>query len=614
MPRVAEDVWLSLLPLPRELRVDCEGKRVAVDGPVELNMDDPRVERAVLRGRSQEPVKRGADTEHGPTIRIAFDPGQVPHRDGYRLVVRPHGIDLVGGSPAGCFYGWQTLRQLSTGGQATVPCCSILDWPDFDTRGLLHDITRGKSPTLETLKTLVDRLACLKVNQLQLYMEHAFVFPFDPAICGPDEGVTPEEVCELDDYCRERFIDLVPALATFGHMGRILSMPKYRHLAEVEATQTWHNMSWPQRMRGLTLDGSNPEAHQLIQRMWSDVLDVFSSPVVNICGDEPWDLGRGKNGISGEADSRDELYLNHIKRTHQICAARGRRTQVWSDVIRTSRGLLNRLPKELIILHWGYDDLADYKQTAALVSTGLDTLVCPGTSGWKRVINAMNLAERNIATFAAEGRENGASGLLNTDWGDHGHFNLLACSWHGIALGAAHGWRADHPGGEGFDERFARVMLGLEDGTGIRLLRQASEPADRCETWRLLRVPWRAVHDDSTCPTPEAAARAGQGASEFLRWCDRINQENIVDPRDLQELATACRFTGLLAEKITLAHRGKCGSGRFETSEQARRVWAEKLSEAGNAYAACWQARNKPSGLDDILRALSSAADDRLSG
>ena len=81
---------------------------------------------------------------------------------------------------------------------------------------LLHDVTRGKVATLATLKLLVDRLSQLKANQLQLYIEYAFVFSFDEEICGADEGLTPDEVRELGAYCQERFIDLVPAVASPG--------------------------------------------------------------------------------------------------------------------------------------------------------------------------------------------------------------------------------------------------------------------------------------------------------------------------------------------------------------------------------------------------------------
>lgn len=532
------------------------------------------------------------------TVGIAVDRLRTEHRDGYRLTVSAGGIELLGGSPAGCFYGLQTLTQLTDFTSGEVPCCVIDDFPDFATRGLLHDVTRGKVPTLETLKTLAARLAALKVNQLQLYIEHAFTFAFDPDICGPDDGLTPDEIRELDAYCKDRFIDLVPAVATLGHMGRILTMARYRHLAEIEPTQPWEEMPWPQRTRGFTLDAMNPESHALVGRIWSEILDAFTSPVANICGDEPWDLGKGKNRERFAAIGTGPPYIDHILRTHALCAARGRRTQVWSDVVRNHPDLFDRLPKELTVLHWGYDDKTDYEGTHAFTDASLNTIVCPGTTGWKRILNAMNQAERNIAAFAAAGRWYGATGLLNTDWGDHGHFNSLACSWHGIALGAALAWNVEQLTGSDFDTRFARTVLGLSDSEAIPALRQASALAGHCETWRLLWQPLQQIRDDPTLPTAEGAERAAESARSAMRRFETLTSIDPIDPRDIAELTLACRFTELFAEKMICARQG--GHTQF----------ADRLTAAALAYADSWRARNKPSGLRDILDALRLVAND----
>jgi hypothetical protein len=555
---------------------------------------------------------------------IAVDAPSIAQPDGYCLSVRERQITLVGATPAACFHGLQTLFQLGCHDRDAIPCCEIVDWPDFRTRGLLHDVTRGKVPTLATLKSLADRLASLKINQLQLYIEHAFTFAFDPDITGPDDALTPDEIWELDAYCHERFIDLVPAVATLGHMGRILSMPRYRRLAEIEPPCDWADLGWPERARGLTLDVTNPESLRLVERIWSDILDAFPSPIVNICGDEPWDLGKGNNRERFVESGVGEAYIDHILRTHAICTARGRRTQVWSDVVRNHPELFHRLPRDLTVLHWGYDDRADYEGTRGFVEAGLDTIVCPGTTGWKRIINAMGLAERNIADFAAAGKRHGATGLLNTDWGDHGHFNGLACSWHEIALGAALAWRADHPVGSDFDERFARTFVGRaspadpsRDHVGcvpdapsslIRFLRDASRIADACETWRLFWQPIEKIKADPTIPSIDDADRAAESARDAIAFLERIAPAAFADPRDRDELIVACRFTELFADKVRVMRAA--GFSTRDPSGVDPAAWKKRLSFAAREFADCWRARNKPSSLRDILDALDNLRSD----
>ena len=74
----------------------------------------------------------------------------------------------------GAFYAIQTLRQIAKNGYCDAS--EIYDSPDFEVRGYYLDITRGRIPTVKTLKELIDNLAYYKTNMLQLYVEH--VFPF----------------------------------------------------------------------------------------------------------------------------------------------------------------------------------------------------------------------------------------------------------------------------------------------------------------------------------------------------------------------------------------------------------------------------------------------------
>lgn len=663
-----------LLPQPKQVHWHQGFCRVDQATTTSVRLDDARIAQAVsrwLRGSSKPPSQ--ADGPVGPrnssenltqrcaNILIVVDPQVVPHKEGYRLRITPDRVQLTGGSPVGCYWGLQTLGQLSMMSDSQgLPCCAIEDQPDFATRGLLHDVTRGRVPTLETLKSLVDRLSLMKINQLQLYIEHAFVFSFDPEICTADQGLTPDEIHQLDLYCKERYIDLVPALATLGHMGRILSMPTYRHLAEIEATKPWESMTWPQRLRGFTLDCLNPEAFKLIERMWSDVLDAFSSPVVNICGDEPWDLGKGKNRDRLGDRSVGEAYIEHIRKTVDLCASRGRKCQVWSDVVTHYPDLFHRLPNDLTILHWGYDDKSDYAGTKKFTDAGLDTIVCPGVSGWKRIINAIDLAERNISNFAQAGHKHGASGLLNTDWGDEGHFNLPACSLPGVALGAAKSWSVDHPTGSAFDVAYSSLFLFTDHAQepnnteGLKWLREASRLATSMETWHLFWLPRSALCDElasfpkRTCeflrfPVPhdgvnrDATVRervARQCTETFLesalvsldrdeilqsqsharalqQWCqsqlERVDADSPIF-YDLSEWKIAAQFHQLFVDKIFLAISD---NPKGEKNESLT-TWTSNVRRALDQYSDIWLHRYKPSGLTDIRSAINLMLDSFL--
>ncbi len=640
------DFFHEFLPLP--LKVERTGGVCRLGGRVRIEccVEDARVQREAERilhfvsQRRRDP-DRGAP---GLSLKLVCEPGAGTGLETHRIRVLPECVEVVGVSAAGCFHALQTLRQLLALHPGDIPCVVIQDAPAFPLRGLLYDVTRGKVPHVTTLKSLVDRLAALKCNQLQLYIEHAFTFAFDPDICDAGHGLTPEEIREVDAYARDRFITLVPAVATMGHMGRILTLPKYRHLAEIEPTQTWDQMSWPQRARGFTLDVLNPESMRLVERIWDNILDAFSSSVANICGDEPHDLGRGRNAARLDEAGRASAYVRRIAETCRFVQSRGRSAQMWSDVLvhhldslgdpqggtgsqagRQQVGdllnqrqlgelphLLRDLPRDITVLHWGYDHGSRYDMTRRFVEAGFPTVVCPGTTGWKRILNAIGLAERNITSFTRAGLQAGATGLLNTDWGDHGHFNAPGCSAHGIALGAACGWSGiREPGGADFDRRFARWILAAEEVEVVALLRQTAAVADTCETWTLLRTPLDAMPDGANLGSMEAWQRTRDAAEALTGRLDdilRARGEPLQDalcalpgPGDARDLRIAAECSRVLAEKM-LAQTA-------QTPSAARRpTWASDLAAVGDAYLANASTAFKAPGLRDIALALQAAA------
>lgn len=537
--------------------------------------------------------------------------------EGYRLRIAAGEISIEGGSAAGCFWGLQTLRQLlegtlsacQQGELAALPAVEIEDAPDFAARGVLHDITRGRVPTLATLKLLVDRAARLKLNEVHLYIEHAFVFSFDREICSPDSGLLPDEARELCAYARSRFVRMVPAIANLGHMGRILSMPKYAHLAERPMRANWEELAWQERLRGATLRSRDPEARTLVSQMLGDVIDAFPGDSVNICGDEPWDIGLSEHDPLAGDEKKRAAYLDHVRFVSDVCAQRDRRVQVWSDYLLGSGASGGDLPNSATILHWGYDDHADYGATERLADSGARVVVCPGTSSWKRVLPAMRLAERNVDRFAQVGAAAGASGILMTDWGDHGHFHMLAGSSVGIAHAADAAWNAAGNPEGARDAALVRRALPLraeDPDVGERVLdamRRATDVANGAETWRMLWSDCQVISDEVTKLDDASLSEAAAAAQSLRAMLGSVRPPDDARAVDHAELLVASRFLELAYQKFRIVRSEVSGGGGD---------WADRLRAAAADYAALWHLRSKPSDLADVLCALEHAAVDLL--
>ena len=140
---------------------------------------------------------------------------------------------VCGGSDESLLNGVMTLSQCFQRNGARLPALEIEDKPDLRYRGYYLDCSRGRVPTLETLKRYADLLCRYKINEWQLYIEHTYLFRNLSEAWRGDTPLTAEEIMELDRYCRARHIELIPSLSSFGHMYRILSTKTCCDLCEL---------------------------------------------------------------------------------------------------------------------------------------------------------------------------------------------------------------------------------------------------------------------------------------------------------------------------------------------------------------------------------------------
>ena len=179
----------------------------------------------------------------------------------YELWIREDGIQIVAEQASGAFYAIQTLRQIWE--QDEIPCLHIEDNPDYTYRGFYHDVTRGKVPTVATIKALIDRMAYYKLNSLQLYVEHTFEFEECKELNAKTGCLTKAEIEEIGAYCAHNFIEFIPSLSTFGHMYDILQQEKYQHLRVLKDFEVKENV-WDSRMRHHTINPLNPESIEVV--------------------------------------------------------------------------------------------------------------------------------------------------------------------------------------------------------------------------------------------------------------------------------------------------------------------------------------------------------------
>ena len=153
------------------------------------------------------------------------------------------------------------------------------------------DISRCKVPKMEELFRLIDLLALIGYNELQLYIEHTFRFQDHETVWKDASPISAEEIQQIDSYCMDRFIELVPNLNSFGHFERWLCHPAYKHMAECPDGFE-REEPYMKRDHGTTLK-PNQESLDFIDSLYAEYLPNFRSKSFNVGLDEPWELGQG---------------------------------------------------------------------------------------------------------------------------------------------------------------------------------------------------------------------------------------------------------------------------------------------------------------------------------
>jgi len=401
--------------------------------------------------------------------------------EAYRLSIKKDGIEAAGADEAGLLYAVQTLRQLIREYGAFLPAMEILDAPAIAHRGFNHDVTRGRIPTLAQLKKLADTCSFYKLNQLQLNVEHSYLFQNESEVWRGSTPLTAEEIMELDAYCRRLHIDLVPTLASFGHLYELLRSRTYSHLCELDV-DVKEPFSMIARMGHHTVDVTNEESLRLVKSRIREYMSLFSSRYFNICADETFDLGKGKSKETVERDGVKAVYIDFLKKLCDYVISCGKIPMYWGDIIVEKPEIIHELPKEGICLNWEYSPEVKEDNLKKLSETGAKNIfVCPGVQSWNHLINRHADAYRNIFGMCVNAHKYQVKGVINTDWGDLGHVGHPEFSTVGLIYGALFSWSDVTLSQEECNRRISLIQYGDPTGKLVDCFKELGD--HECVNW-----------------------------------------------------------------------------------------------------------------------------------
>jgi len=283
------------------------------------------------------------------------------------------------------FYGIQSLlqllppaiesRSLVNNVRWEAPCVTIKDVPRFSWRGLMFDVSRHFF-TKDEVKNFIDQMVKYKYNLLHLHLTDdegwriqiksllklTEVGAWNVRRVGtfgnfsaptPDEPrnyggfYTQEDIKELVQYAKDRFVNILPEVDVPGHsLAFIASYPELSctpgaenyHVRSGERIMNWYNGGFS-AIYDNTLCPANDKVYDYLDKVFTEVAALFPFGYIHVGGDECaknfWEKSDAikqlmqKEGLK----NMEEVQSYFEKRVEKIIEAKGKKVIGWDEIL-----------------------------------------------------------------------------------------------------------------------------------------------------------------------------------------------------------------------------------------------------------------------------------------
>lgn len=293
------------------------------------------------------------------TIVLALDQ-KVAGEEAYEISIDRSLITVKGSTPAGVFYGVQTLRKsLPTTQQETVsfPTGKIADAPRFAYRGMMLDCGRHFFP-IEFVKEYIDLIAMHNMNRFHWHLSEdqgwrieIKKYPILTAIgsirkettIGHNSQIydgtpyggyyTQEQAREIVKYAAERHIVVIPEIDMPGHQEAALaSMPELGCTGGPYEVET----NWGVFPDILCM--GNEKTYEFCENVLAELIDIFPSEIIHIGGDEApkkrtAECPKCKALMEREGLNTENVQAYFTNRIEKFVNSKGRRIMGWDEIL-----------------------------------------------------------------------------------------------------------------------------------------------------------------------------------------------------------------------------------------------------------------------------------------
>jgi hexosaminidase len=330
-------------------------------------------------------LKTSASGNEGIQLLINTTKNTTIGSEGYTLDVSDKFVSIKANTPAGLFYGVQSLLQLlpaeieakqkadNTSWQ--IPAVSIVDYPRFVWRGVMLDVSRHFFPK-EYVKNYIDQISRYKFNRFHWHLTDdqgwrieinsypkltsvgawrvprtgTFGSNDDPKPGEkPTDGgfYTQEDIKEIIQYAKDRFIEILPEIDVPGHS--MATLAAYPELCVTKDStlkvnpgsdfSTWHGNGKFTMHLDNTLNPADEKVYQFLDKVFGEVSLLFPFEFIHIGGDECykgfWEKDATVQAFmkKNKIANGEELQSYFTKRLTGIITKKNKKVIGWDEIL-----------------------------------------------------------------------------------------------------------------------------------------------------------------------------------------------------------------------------------------------------------------------------------------
>lgn len=391
LPLLVTGQEISVIPVPVQVQYETGTFTLSANTPVVVEKGQPEIRKAAdyLVNRIRAATGYALDVvpsgERG--ILLSLDPkaDSILDDEGYTLTSTGEKVVIRARTPAGIFYGIQTLLQLFPEAIESntpvpdirwdIPALHITDYPRFRWRGIMLDVSRHFFPKAY-IKEFIDQIARYKFNRFHWHLTddngwrveikslprltevgawrvpRTGTFnthePPRPGEKATDGGFyTQEDIREIVQYAKERYIEIIPEIDVPGHsMAAIASYPELCVTRDTSirvnpgtAFATWHGNGRFTMHIDNTLNPADENVYRFLDKVFTEIASLFPYEYIHIGGDECykgyWERDPGVQAFmkKNKIPTVEALQGYFTKRVCRILKDKNKKAIGWDEIL-----------------------------------------------------------------------------------------------------------------------------------------------------------------------------------------------------------------------------------------------------------------------------------------